>query len=458
MKNKTLMIIVLVIAALLIASTVLLKLGVFNGATTLEEEAKQIQQVASVEEMEPEKLYVWKDCKNKDIDAKNNTFQACPLEKSNYVRGKRGTVSANYTVWVDSNSDMEIPTLTSSDKLLLYSPSYVPDEYEFLRLYDNGYSFGITSLTADNSGHYYIDYTDSDDKAYEQHINEDSDASDLLGLDVARLYLDKVGKTQITDKYVSEDGIIKSEALKKDKVYTCIFYIGSLYQEYNLTANQHTFTALGKEDFTCFGYEYLHSNCVSIDIPDWLCSGYYIVNGMGMFRYVDDTDVATYNGEPYDENIDWNEPLLEYNERGDVIFDPSAPNEEEEEEVEEDDDGTVESVEEASEVDSAEWTHELKSGEKFTAEISLSNIVNTEMAVLTVTAPDGETAEFSEEDGKITVEIYEPKDGSYLFNIDKLGGRNFVATYSDGDTYNGPETNDKNVDANQTQSDSQKED
>ena len=73
----------------------------------------------------------------------------CPLEKSNYVRGKRGTVSANYTVWVDSNSDMEIPTLTSSDKLLLYSPSYVPDEYEFLRLYDNGYSFGITSLTAE---------------------------------------------------------------------------------------------------------------------------------------------------------------------------------------------------------------------------------------------------------------------------------------------------------------------
>ncbi len=456
MKNKTLMIIVLIVAALLITSTVLLKLGVFGGAVTFEEEAKVVQQISSIEEMEPDKLYIWKNCKGKDIDGKKNKFQVCPLEKSNYNRGKRGGDSVNYTVWVDSNSDAEIPTLTSKDKLVFYSPSYVPDEYEFFRLYDNGYTFGITSLLEDNSGHYYIDYSASKDNAYKQHINEDSDAGDLYGLKVGRLYWDTIGKTKITSKYVSEDGIIKSDALKKDKVYTCVFYIGSLYQEYNLTANQHTFTAFGKEDFTCYGYDYLHSNCVSIDIPDWLCSGYYIVNGMGMFRYVDDSDIASYNGEPYDENINWNEPLVTYDEHGRVAFDPSVQSVNEEV----DDGTTVEQADEASTIDSSEWTHELPVDEKFTANINISNIVNTEPAVLTVTAPDGETNEYTEENGTITVEIYEPKSGSYSFKIEKLGGRTFEVTYSDGETYSGPDGTNKKDDSDekQAQDDANKED
>ncbi len=434
MKNKTLMIFVIVVAVLLIGSTVLNKLGLLNGATTYLEESKEIQQIASVEDMEQDKLYIWKDCKDKNIDSGKNTFQACPVENSNYKRGKSGSASVTYTVWVPSNADKEIPTLTSKDKLLFVSASYVPDVYEFTRLRDNGYSFGLAALVADSSGHYYIDYSESGKKAYKQHINPDSDAGDLIGIGAGRLHLDKVGKTKITDEYVTEDGIIKG--LKKDKVYKCQFYVGSIYQDYNLTADQHTFTEF--EDFTCYGYEYLHSNAISIDIPEWLCSGYYIVNGLGMFRYVDDTDVASYNGEPYDENIDWNEPLILYDEYGRVAFDPSQPVLEDEEEEESSSD-IVEITAEESIAESSEWTHELVEGEKFTAEIEVSNIVNTEPASLTVTAPDGETEEYTEEGGKIIVDIYEPKAGPYSFKIDKLGGRTFTVSYSDGETYSGPE-------------------
>ncbi|MCR4567806.1 MAG: hypothetical protein K5769_07125 [Pseudobutyrivibrio sp.] len=437
MKNKTLVIFVFVVAALLVTSLVLLKLGIFNKAITYEAEAKEIQQINSVEDMEPEKLYIWKDCADKEISATNNKFQICPMENSNYKLGKSGSISAHYTVWVDSKSDTEIPTLTSKDKLLFYSKTYVPDEYKFLRLYENGYSLGITSLLPDKSDNYYLDYKESNKNAYKQHINEDSDAGDLLGLDVGRLYLDKVGGQRITEKNVTEDGIVKG--LKKDKTYKCEFYIGSLYQDYNLKANQHTFTEFGEENFTCHGYDYLHSNCVSIDIPDWLCSGYYIFNGIGMFRYVDDTDVASYNGEPYDANIDWNEPLILYNERGDVIFDPSKPVEDETDAEQEQDYESEGAPEEVSSVDASEWKREIPEGEKFTAEINIAKVVNAEPANLTVVAPDGSEENYVEEDGKILVEIYEPKKGDYSFKIEQLGGRTFDVNYSDGETYSGPD-------------------
>ena len=40
---------------------------------------------------------------------------------------------------------------------------------------------------------------------------------------------------------------------------------------------------------------------------------------------MDDEDKEIYNGEAYDAAIDWNEPLIIYNEAGEVIYDPSNP-------------------------------------------------------------------------------------------------------------------------------------
>ena len=36
-----------------------------------------------------------------------------------------------------------------------------------------------------------------------------------------------------------------------------------------------------------------------------------------------DEDLETYNGLPYDPDIDWNDPIKQYDEYGVCIFDPS---------------------------------------------------------------------------------------------------------------------------------------
>ena len=154
-----------------------------------------------------------------------------------------------------------------------------------------------------------------------------SDAVEITAFDtISRLYLDKVGGMDVNETSVSDGGTV--EGLKKDKSYLCEFYTGTFYQDFKLKANIHAFGSL--ERFVCHDYTFLHANCIRIEIPEWFKSGYYYVQGCGLFRYVSDKDLSTYNKKAYDENIDWNDPIKQYDEYGVCIFDPSVDMESEE--------------------------------------------------------------------------------------------------------------------------------
>ena len=161
-----------------------------------------------------------------------------------------------------------------------------------------------------------------DEDDYKFYLDMNSDASQLTSLEaIEKLYLDKVGTTKVRENNVSDGGTVLG--LKKDKNYVCEFYTGTYYQDFKLTANIHTFSSL--ERFVSYEYEFMHSNFIVISIPDYFKSGYYFVNGVGLFRYVADSDTGKYNGQAYDENIDWNDPIIVYNENGEVIENPSDP-------------------------------------------------------------------------------------------------------------------------------------
>ena len=109
--------------------------------------------------------------------------------------------------------------------------------------------------------------------------------------------------------------------LEKDKKYVCEWYTGTYYQDFEMKANIHTFGSL--ESFMTYDYEFLHSNCIAITIPNWLKTGYYYLDNIGFFRYIASADAKKYNGKPYDSNIDWNDPIILYNEDGSVKYNPS---------------------------------------------------------------------------------------------------------------------------------------
>jgi hypothetical protein len=331
-NRKVLLIVVIAVVVLAVGAVVATFLGVDLFATVSGEAGKQPDAFSSVDDLKSGKAYVWhhdggdikEDLKK---DAGENVYFTCITGDYNFKNEELGeAIEYPKSIWVDSATDDRIPTVTSKDRLIYVSSTEVPQEIVFERFADYGYSIGISNMEADKGGHYFMTFADVDDDDYKYFIDMNSDASQLTELTaITRLYLDKVGDLKVNEDSVSDGGTVLG--LKKDKKYTCEFYTGTYYQDFNLTANIHCFGSM--ERFVNYDYEFMHSNFIVVEIPEYFKSGYYFVNGVGLFRYVADSDVTKYNGKAYDASIDWNDPIILYDDDGVVIYDPSDPDFEE---------------------------------------------------------------------------------------------------------------------------------
>lgn len=317
------------IAAVIVAIVVVCQIFQIDLFATLSgENAKVPTEFSNVNDLSSGKAYVWHhEGGNIEEDLKSNAdksvFFSCIKGDYNFKNKElEEGVEHPRSIWISSNMDDSIPTVTKDDLLIYVSSTAVPDGIIFERFADYGYSIGLSNMMKDGGGHYYIEYAAVDEDDYKYYIDMNSDASQLSSLSaIEKLYLDKVGSTKIRENNVSDGGTVLG--LTKDKSYVCEFYTGTYYQDFMLKANIHTFSSL--ERFTSYEYEFMHSNFIVISIPDYFKSGYYFVNGVGLVRYVADSDAVIYNGKAYDEKINWNDPIIVYNENGEVIEDPSDP-------------------------------------------------------------------------------------------------------------------------------------
>lgn len=248
-----------------------------------------------------------------------DAFYLCPVGDKNW--SKKDTTYA-HTLWFTSDNDKDIPTLYPGDQLIYVSSTDVPYSGIAWEHYaDYGYSIGIANMIEDKSGHYRItnSSTDGSNAGFSCFIYDKSDANALSEFATNDLFLNKLGNVAIREDSVSASGVVAN--LEKNKKYVCEWYTGTYYQDFEMTANIRPFVAF--ETFTTYNYEFLHSNCISIEIPSWFKTGYYYVQDLGLFRYVSEEDAGDYNGEPFDEDLDWNQSVKEYNEEGVVIFDPT---------------------------------------------------------------------------------------------------------------------------------------
>ncbi len=248
-------------------------------------------------------------------------FFACPKGDINFKGDELSDIDQYpRSIWIPSDIDDQIPTVTSENALIYISDTTVPKEIIFERFADYGYSIGVSNMEPDGGGHYYIVYAETDEDDYKYYVDMKSDAAEVTQFDtISRLYLDKVGGMEVKEESVSDGGTVLG--LEKDKYYICEFYTGTFYQDFKLKAGIHSFGKL--ERFVCHDYEFLHANCIKIEIPEWFKSGYYFVQGVGLFRYVTDEDLLAYNGKAFDPGINWNDPIKQYDEYGVCIFDPS---------------------------------------------------------------------------------------------------------------------------------------
>ncbi|MCR5338735.1 MAG: hypothetical protein K6E75_09265 [Lachnospiraceae bacterium] len=300
------------------------------GLGTLKKDSEEKEtSFSNIYELDDEQVYVWKDKGYGDITkdlakdkAGRDAFFKAPLGTISFAgKEEENDTQIPRIVWFEEDGDKHIPTVTDKDAILFLSKDTVPEEIVFERFADNGYSIGVAGMQADKGGHFYIPYTELGEDTYRYHIDPQSDAAALMAFEgIDRLFLDKVGEERVTEDNVSDGGVV--EGLNKRKAYGCQFYTGTYYQDYQLSANVRTFTSM--ERFVSFDYEFLHANCIRLQIPEYFKSGYYLVLGKGLIRYVSSEDEGVYNGQATDDAIDWNDPIILYDESGICIYDPSS--------------------------------------------------------------------------------------------------------------------------------------
>lgn len=189
-----------------------------------------------------------------------------------------------------------VPTLYSGDSLIYCNDNYMDEKFQFERFEYVGYTVGICGLTERASGRYSFNAL-LDDNRYHQ-IATGSDAYKLYELANKTAVIESFGGTPLLSGNITRGGIIKG--LKKDGRYKAKIYIGTQLHEYSLIADTIALTSMA--GYTTNNYHFLESRIARIEIPEWFQSGYYTINGRGMFRYV--------KGSSYTAATDFNVPNI----------------------------------------------------------------------------------------------------------------------------------------------------
>ena len=190
----------------------------------------------------------------------------------------------------------KIPTLYKGDSLIFYTLKDFEEKITFERFEDLGYTIGICGMTELKSGRYSIS-TDINKKC----TYPGGDTDEILKLTTKNVTLDTIGDKNIRSSqdntgssFLSRCGTLLG--LKKDGIYKATIYAGTEEHEYSFTAN---IKALGSMEVReSYDYTFESGKLINIAIPSDFNSGYYLVNGIGVFRYV--------NGNSYNNDTNFN--------------------------------------------------------------------------------------------------------------------------------------------------------
>ena len=217
-------------------------------------------------------------------------------------------VNPSRVMWFKDDFD-KIPTLYGSknDKLIFRTTGVLDEKIEFERFKDYGYTVGLCGLEDLHSGRYKIS---TDVKDYCTYPGGDTD--EIIKYTNDEIILDCINQIEIRkdeenkdnpDTYITESGTLISQLFTKDKYYPFYLYEGTVEHECIFKADVRAMGAF--EHVTSYDYNFTHDGIIEINIPSWFNSGYYNVNGQGIFRYVKDINPNIDSSEYYNTpNID----------------------------------------------------------------------------------------------------------------------------------------------------------
>lgn len=403
--------------------------SLFSGCgILLDNEASTTKSANSEANLAAGQYYVWHNDKEDNIlnnlgdyvDAENDIFFPVYINECTFTTSTEDNMVASVgyggdksrIIWFMDGEEDEIPTLYKGDELILRSNSSIPEKFIFERFEDYGYTIGISGLTTNATGRCVLYEGNGNIMSY-------SDANVISG--THDYIFDSLGGISLTEDDISDAGTILN--LERGETYNAEIYVGTVDFSTPLTANVHTLVSM--EAFSTIDYTLPESNIAIIQIPDYFKTGYYLINGFGLFRYVD--------GTSWDDETDFNDPIILYDEEGNVIYDPTVEddtenieNEDTEISSDENNDSTNSSSSSAS-VDEIK-TYTVSISEEmdkylFEFEYTQNKVDGFNKSVYAeITSPSGEVHKEYGEKGKISTYITSPETGDWTINVYNLNG------------------------------------
>ena len=200
-----------------------------------------------------------------------------------------------------TEDEVNIPTLYKDDSLIYYTTNQVPT-FTWERFKDQGYSVGMYNLQPTESGNVQFEVGTS-------MTNANSDAYAGLSqieLGESVIIVDQVAGKSISSDDLSDCGSITG--LKADEQANIDIYVGT--QHYTIESTVDTRILSSMELYETTEYNLLPEGYASIVVPDYFLSGYYLINGVGVVRYVNN------NRSEGISNIDFSTPYWYEDENG----------------------------------------------------------------------------------------------------------------------------------------------
>ncbi len=144
------------------------------------------------------------------------------------------------------------------------------------RYKDLGYSIGVYGGELGNDGYYHM--------SVKKNCAEGSDAQKTFSYSaIDDIRLVSINGTPVKDLVEPASGVIQN--LEKSKSYNVEFYVGTYYYMQEITADAHFLQAYEYYYFDGSNVQDTKLSYLSFETPDTLKSGWYDVEGTGLFRY-----------------------------------------------------------------------------------------------------------------------------------------------------------------------------
>lgn len=234
----------------------------------------------------PEGTYIRKEAKDDSGQAEFQQLLNQELESDN---------SGNLFTWFTQPYDDLIPTFEKGDQIIFYSETERPSSYTIYKMTDYGYTLGIMFNVQSNEGDLTRPNIISFGGQYNPTSIVESVVTNAIGNTSAEIQITEINQKDFKSTLLVDDSFLKG--LTEQTMYNIGFYCGTVFKEVMVKSDTHLFVQ--ERSMVSSNYTELKDKYFNIDLPANMETGYYFIEGVGLFHYI-----SSENPLEDDEGID----------------------------------------------------------------------------------------------------------------------------------------------------------